>query len=93
MQLIDDLYFARLTTPILNLKERINMVGGNGGQPFRDAERQSNLRQINIRCGTRVDSLQCIYADGSSTAKHGGSGGKDEIFALDLGQYDMILSR
>ncbi|KAI0521297.1 Jacalin-like lectin domain-containing protein [Xylaria bambusicola] len=59
------------------------MVGGDGGQPFRDAERQSNLRQINIRCARRVDSLQCIYADGSSSEKHGGDGGRDEIFALD----------
>ncbi|KAI0197985.1 Jacalin-like lectin domain-containing protein [Astrocystis sublimbata] len=62
--------------------EPIKIVGGSGDQFFQDDERESNLRQIHIRCDHRVDSLQCIYDDGSSSDKHGGDGGKDEIFAL-----------
>lgn len=61
------------------------MYGGSGGSPFDDRVTTSNLQQIRVRYANRLDSIQCLYADGTATDPHGGSGGRDGIFSLSKG--------
>jgi len=61
------------------------MVGSDLGNSFEDSVVSTHLKEIHIRCESRVDSIRCVYADGSQTPKHGGDGGREEIFVLGKG--------
>lgn len=58
---------------------------GHLGLAFEDPVVTSDLTEIRVRCGSRVDNVRCIYANGAQSASHGGNGGREEIFYLARG--------
>jgi phage tail protein X len=73
--------------------EQTQISGGRGGQPFSDQDIPAGARiaQIRISAGDTIDSLQMVYLlpDGRTVQgqRHGGSGGRLNIFQLDQGEY------
>jgi hypothetical protein len=74
------------------------IAGGRGGAVFNDPEPEAGARvlEVQIRAGDQIDSVQLVFAlsDGSSTAgpRHGGSGGRSNVFRLDSDEYIVGLS-
>ncbi len=72
--------------------------GGRGGSPFADQELQQGgaIVEIRVRAGDTIDSIQIAYtlADGRvyEGARHGGSGGRLNVFRLESGEYIVGLS-
>ena len=66
------------------------MYGGIGGWNFEDEFTTSDLQQIRVRYASRLDSIQCHYANGTSTVSHGGSGGREDKFYLDKGSVTSL---
>ncbi|KAK4175065.1 Jacalin-like lectin domain-containing protein [Triangularia setosa] len=66
------------------------MPGSQYGSSFADTAVNSDLTEIRIRCGSRVDSIRCFYANTTSTPVHGGNGGSEEIFRL--GKDEAIIT-
>ncbi len=75
-----------------------DIAGGRGGGGFSDPEPQPGTRvaEVHVRSGDHVDSVQMLLAlpDGRTimTPRHGGSGGRLDIFRLDPGEYVTGLS-
>jgi hypothetical protein len=73
-------------------------AGGQGGSPFRDGDVAAGARvsEIHVFSGKAVDSVQMLYAlpDGRTLtgARHGGPGGRQNIFRLDPDEYIVGLS-
>ena len=73
-------------------------AGGTGGSAFRDGDIPAGARvaEIHVYSGKAVDSVQMIYAfpDGRTLAgaRHGGAGGRQNIFRLDADEYIVGLS-
>jgi len=75
-----------------------NVVGGRGARTFADFQVPADARvsEVRIQSGERIDSLQMVYVlpDGSSLSgpRHGGSGGRLNVFRLDADEYITGLS-
>ena len=61
------------------------MFGGTGGSAFEDAVTTKRIQEIRMRCGGRLDSIQCFYEGAQRTEYHGGQGGSEHIFRLGPG--------
>ena len=48
------------------------MLGGRGGYDFEDKATSSGLQQIRVRYASRLDTIQCFYANGKATESRGG---------------------
>ena len=59
------------------------MVGGSWDAPFEDPTPASQISKVVIRCGQKIDAVRLEYADGTSTVRHGGTGGHDDWFDLE----------
>ncbi|KAF5339698.1 hypothetical protein D9758_014901 [Tetrapyrgos nigripes] len=59
---------------------------------FEDPVTLRVLSRIYLRCGSRLDGIQCEYDDGLTTPWHGGQGGTAQIFVLDLTKGEAIVS-
>ncbi len=73
------------------------LAGGRGGNPFSDRPPQgARLAEIRVRAGDAIDAIQAIYVtqDGriQDGQRHGGGGGRENIFRLDSGEYVVGLS-
>ena len=62
------------------------MVGGSRGTPFADPAPTAQISKVVIRCGQKIDALRLEYADGTSTVRHGGTGGRDDWLDIEPGQ-------
>ena len=65
-------------------------AGGSGGGFFQDPTTTKVLSRIIVRCGSRVDGIQCVYTDGSMTSSHGGTGGREEFFNLSPNEAILV---
>jgi hypothetical protein len=65
-------------------------AGGSGGGDFADRTTDRTLKRIKIRSGSRLDGIQCIYDDDSTTDWHGGGGGREDIFALNKDEAIVV---
>lgn len=70
---------------------RVGPSGGPGGQPFADepgSARNARVTQVRVWSGKAVDSVQMSWmtADGErSGGRHGGTGGRMQVFDVDEG--------
>jgi hypothetical protein len=75
-----------------------DVYGGQGGSPFSDLEIPYGARvyEVYVFSGNYVDAVQISYMlpDGRSVkgARHGGSGGRQNVFRLDSDEYIIGLS-
>lgn len=75
-----------------------DIAGGRGGTSFADDQYPSDARivEVQIFAENWVDALQVTYglADGRTVtgAKHGGSGGRSNVFRLDSDEYITRIS-
>ena len=70
------------------------MVGGDGGEFFRDRPAPgAAIRKVRVRTGRYVDALGLLYTDGAET-HHGGMGGDPVSMTLDveLGEFITEVS-
>eukprot|EP00475_Leptophrys_vorax_P040820 TRINITY_DN76422_c0_g2_i5.p1 TRINITY_DN76422_c0_g2~~TRINITY_DN76422_c0_g2_i5.p1 ORF type:complete len:356 (+),score=92.14 TRINITY_DN76422_c0_g2_i5:182-1249(+) len=65
------------------------MHGGAGGSPFDDGDiAHDTIASIHIRCGRMIDAIGIAYRGESQPKRmHGGTGGREEVFNLDDGEY------
>ena len=74
------------------------VFGGRGGSRFADPEPQAGTRvlEVHVRAGDLIDSIQLMFAlpDGRTamSPRHGGSGGRSNVFRLDSDEYITGLS-
>ncbi|HYK88700.1 MAG TPA: jacalin-like lectin [Acidobacteriota bacterium] len=86
-----------LPAPALAQLTPTEIAGGGGGNVFSDPQPPagSRIAEVRIFAGDTVDSIQFVYvlADGSTTLgpKHGGSGGRPNVFRLDSDEYIIGL--
>ena len=75
-----------------------SLAGGSGGTGFVDGDvlAGAGIVEVRVQAGDFVDSVQMIYrlTDGRplEAARHGGDGGRTEIFRLERGEYIVGLS-
>jgi hypothetical protein len=75
-----------------------NVAGGRGGNNFTDPEPQygSRVLEVQVRSGDQIDSVQMLLSlpDGRTvqTPRHGGSGGRLDVFRLQTGEYITGIS-
>jgi len=75
-----------------------NIAGGRGGSPFSDSAIPSGaiVSEVHVYSGELVDALQLLYTlpDGRTQLglRHGGSGGRQNIFQLGSDEYIIGLS-
>jgi hypothetical protein len=90
-----------LSTPTPSAPARIEqtpIVGGRGGSGFADSEVPAGARiaEVHVRSGDLIDSVQIVYLlpDGrfQEGTRHGGSGGRDNIFRLDPDEFITGIS-
>jgi hypothetical protein len=71
---------------------RVGPTGGSGGQPFSDepgGARSRSVAQVRVWSGNVVDSVQMVWKDEDgehSADRHGGTGGRMEVFELQEGE-------
>jgi len=74
------------------------ILGGSGGNRFSDSQPSAGARVIGVRIHSAeiVDSVQMVYAlsDGRTIVgpRHGGSGGRENVFRLDADEYIIGLA-
>ncbi len=74
------------------------IAGGRGGSSFADSlpAQGARIAEVRVRAGDTVDSVQVIYVlpDGRLTegARHGGRGGRENIFRIDSDEYITGIS-
>lgn len=74
------------------------IAGGRGGSPFADSEKPNGgeITEVHIFSGDHIDAVQMVYIlpDGRILRgpRHGGSGGRQNIFRLDSDEYIVGLS-
>lgn len=74
------------------------IAGGQGGSPFTDPAIPYDARvlEVHVYAGEMVDSLQMLYAyeNGRTqlSARHGGPGGRQNVFRLDSDEYIVGIS-
>lgn len=68
--------------------------GGSGGDWFGDEVPADGVgvTQILVWHGDYIDAIQLRYSDGTTTPKHGGSGGNVTTFALGPEEFIFVLS-
>lgn len=72
--------------------------GGGGGIAFVDdvVDTDVRIKEIRIRAGSRIDSVQIVYekANGGTVEKpqHGGNGGRLQVFLLDDDEFITGIS-
>ena len=75
-----------------------DVAGGQGGSRFSDPEppRGARVVEVHVRSGDQIDSVQMLVAtpDGRTamTPRHGGSGGRLDVFRLEQGEYVTGIS-
>ena len=74
------------------------VAGGGGGNAFTDGQPAQGARiaEVRVRAGDTIDAVQMIYAlaDGrlSAGTRHGGKGGRENVFRLDNDEYITGIS-
>jgi hypothetical protein len=74
------------------------VAGGRGGSPFADSlpAQGARIAEVRVRAGDTADAVQVIYTllDGriSEGARHGGRGGRENVFHLDNDEYITGIS-
>ncbi len=86
-------------TPIRQVQSgQTTIAGGRGGSEFADMEIPSGARlaEVRVRAGDRVDAVQAVYSlrDGRllEGARHGGRGGRVDVFRLDPDEFVVGIS-
>jgi len=75
-----------------------DIAGGRGGSDFSDPQPQAGARvvEVQIRAGDHIDAVQMLFqfSDGRTamSPRHGGSGGRTEVFRLDPDEYITGIS-
>jgi hypothetical protein len=81
-----------ITAPIVQRQET-QIYGGRGGSPFsdRDIPEGASVSEIRVQSASVVDGIQIVYSlrDGSVSEgpRHGGTGGRSDVFRLDRDEY------
>lgn len=67
-------------------------IGGGGGSPWDDGDvcKSGSVRQVTVRAGSSIDNIRFDYG-GSWAPPHGGSGGDEHKFSLDVRAGEGIV--
>jgi hypothetical protein len=86
-----------ITAPI-TLRQETQIFGGRGGSVFsdRDIPAGARISEIRISSANYIDGIQAVYTlrDGRilEGQRHGGTGGRGDVFRLDSDEYVMGIS-
>lgn len=61
--------------------------GGTGGGPFETPPSELAISEIQVFAGDRIDAIELIWINGTSSPKFGGPGGGENQFVIAAGDY------
>lgn len=71
-------------------------LGQRNGVEFNDSEvfnkSKSAIKKIVVRSGVVVDAITTTFADGTSTPRHGGTGGGEKVLELADNEYITLVT-